>query len=425
MNGIRKFLSLVTTVAVAIFAGPAFADSSQFVFSMQVVASPGYDATSGQVMAPVPITVTIKNESSTTNPGSNISSFSLTPVGVTIDPYAALTCPGAMCAVDAAHNTLLVTNMSPLKAGLAYPVTFSVSSCGDGKWTAAVWTGSQLSGSSFSRLIPDDPTFPYIDMTNVACGVVGCGPDQTFTVANSSSTSPTDPGSVWLQRGAYNKDGSCASTDYFVSNTIPQDATLHFRWPVATSDPLGQPYAAFLYAVNFAGIQVPVPQVAWLNTDGTPATSSDPTVVPAYVPAPACLSQNLPAPYGSLVAGITATSTQIQVDTSTPSTGRIAVPKKPPFPIVIGTERMLVTKAPGNNIWTVVRAQGGISPAMHQATNFVMSTPLPLLPAGAATPYTPGFQAQMCVAAPPTLNSGGFWTTLFIDIGDGYVKGSF
>jgi hypothetical protein len=102
-----------------------------------------------------------------------------------------------------------------------------------------------------------------------------------------------------------------------------------------------------------------------------------------------------------------------------------------PFPIIIGTERMLVTKA-STSTWTVSRAQGGTDEAEHFEDNLVMSTPLPLVSASAfsssqpiknlqlAAGYAVGAQAQVCIQARGV--NGGASTTSFIDVGDPWVR---
>ena len=96
---------------------------------------------------------------------------------------------------------------------------------------------------------------------------------------------------------------------------------------------------------------------------------------------------------------------------------------------------MLVTNVTNGN-WTVQRAQGGTAPAPHNTNDRVMSTPLPLilsssLASDTATHqrqvnagYAVGKQAQMCIAAPSS-SSWPATTYDLIDIGDGYVRGSF
>ena len=82
---------------------------------------------------------------------------------------------------------------------------------------------------------------------------------------------------------------------YFVTNTLPMNAQLHFRWPTVVAQN-GDPAAAFEYSVCGPGT---LPeggldtQVAWLtDVDGNPA----------FIAAPDCIAPNeLPAPYGTLL----------------------------------------------------------------------------------------------------------------------------
>jgi hypothetical protein len=170
---------------------------------------------------------------------------------------------------------------------------------------------------------------------------------------------------------------------------------------------------------------VPRVEVAWLTTDGTPipSTNVDGTFLPAFITAPACLTTQLPAPYGQLGAGISALQTQIQVNNAKLS----SLPKRP-FPAIIGSERVQVISASGSGAWTVQRGQGGTAAVPHNPSDQVMSTPLPILSA-AIPPYETidhnPIQAQACVASPPKKNPAGNWTTTLFDIGDAMGRGSF
>ena len=140
------------------------------------------------------------------------------------------------------------------------------------------------------------------------------------------------------------------------------------------------------------------------------------------------MSDQLPAPYGSLNQPVNATSTQLKVNTS-PSQGAVlATPTVFPFVIVVGSERMEVQSIQGST-WTVLRAQGNTQGSNHSGGALVMSTPLPVLTSTAPStladgvtvispsPYNVGDQAQMCVVTTDTANP------TIIDIGDGWVLG--
>src|SRR6185312_14585842 len=166
-------------------------------------------------------------------------------------------------------------------------------------------------------------------------------------------------------------------------------------------------FASFLYTVNYPSAVNP--SLSWLTDN----------VGPVFIDGQNCLvtqmPNNLPAPYGALSQALTKNASKIQIKVATAPT--IALP----FPVVIGTERMLVTAVRSNN-WTVQRGQGGTSAAAHALGAPVMSTPLPLL-AGPFTPqqtsagYEAGSQAHMCVQSP---DSGSWPASAFtvIDIGD-------
>jgi hypothetical protein len=177
-----------------------------------------------------------------------------------------------------------------------------------------------------------------------------------------------------------------------------------------------------------------VPKLAWLNSDGTKASTAfpDPTVqppqVPAYIDGLQCQTTNgqagvLPAPYGVLSNNANLSTGTIKVNTS-PQNAVLPTPT-PEFDIVIGTERMRV-KAIQGSTWTVDRQTGLTTPSTHPAGAKVMSTPLPLLPAGVPAPYIEGKQAQMCVVGSPTpvtpATNPPMWSTTIIDLSDGWVR---
>lgn len=422
MNAFRKRVRLVTglifataTIFISTVATPCLA-APQKTYSMNVVASATYhvDPTSLQpaIDVPVPISVTIKNESPPSTANSNISSFSFSVAGMTIFSIDANACvtSGAICTLDTGTNTVSVTNISPpIQAQSTFTVSLNVSSCGDGVWAAKVYGGSQLNGSVFGGTKSVE--------TKVKCGDADCG--SPFAVADANGTSPGSPLVVSGSRGQYDKSGNtCSVVDYFVTNTIPTNSTLHFDWQIA-------PTAAFRYTLNYP--QPVTPQVAWLTDSAGPV----------FIGGQACdvtnAPKNMPAPYGVLTADVTKNATKLKVDTTLYAATNAVLPT--PFAIVLGTERMLVTNISNGN-WTVQRAQGGTAAAPHTTNDRVMSTPLPLilsssLASDAGTRqrqlnagYAVGNQAQMCVAAPA---SSSWPTTTYdvIDIGDGYVKGSF
>lgn len=415
MNAIGKLLALLISICVAAFGLPAMAaktgptktytlkaDASQITYHL--------DANNLNVVdVPAPITVTIKNESPpSTGNNSNISSFSFTVTGMAISSLDTDTCNGQGGICTLSGNTVTVTNISPpVQAQGTYTVPVTVNSCGDGAWSAQVNSGSQLNGNPFGFTTENGFTNTA---TNVNCGEAGCG--NAFSVPNSLmvSGSPTDISGI---RGTFNKDGgTCSTVDYTATNTIPTNETLHFEW---TTSELG---ATFRYTATF---QNPgAPQFAWFTDSQGPV----------FVDGQACLrtqfANNLPAPYGTLAQDVNSSKTKIQVNVTTAPT----IPL--PFPIIVESERMLVT-AISTNQWTVLRGQGGTARAAHSATPTVsiMSTPRPLLtgPFNArqsAAHYNVGDQAHGCIDAPvDSLTTPWSSTNTFaiIDIDDIWTAG--
>lgn len=410
MNSMHKVLCFLTALAFAAFAMPGFAGPTK-MYSLKADASSiaySVDPTTNQrsIDVPAPITVTVKNESPPSVANSNISSFSFTVTGMVITSVDQNACQlqGGICSLNGDTNTVSVTNISqPIQAQGTFSVPVTVNSCGDGAWSAKVWSGSQLNGAQFGGPT-SDPGLPTNLATNVSCGDAACG--LPF-IAHSDLAVAGSPTYVSGVRGAYNKDGSaCSVLDYFVTNTIPTNNTLHFEW--STTEPSG----AFRYKLNYP---VPVmPQLAWFSDSSGPV----------FVDAQPCLAtgmpNNLPAPYGTLAQDVNANKTKIQVAVMTAPSMSL------PFPIVIGTERMQVT-AIGTNFWTVQRGQGGTSAAPHTAGSYVMSTARPLLTgpfdlAQSSAGYVVGNEAHGCVASPdPSLWPSATYDV--IDIGDIWSKG--
>jgi len=420
MNRTRKVLCLLLGLAIAAFALPGVAGNDQRMYSlnMNIVASPP-----APTPPPFTVTATILNEGNST-----ISSFALFVTGLTI---VGVDQPATGNATFTG-SSVSVTNMHPLKSRQSLTVTVRVSSCGDGTWSAAVRTGSSLNGQTFN-LVPGDSNLA----TSISCGDLASG--DAFAVPDS-----LNPGCVTGERGYYDKDGSHpeGTIPYFVTNTIPTNGKLHFRWPDFQGE-VRDPLATFEYEVCASG---PLPEpgttlVAWLNTDGTPASTPG---TPAFITGLPCLANEdfLPEPFGELSGegDVGVGDDTITVDTSLPGGAHpsIAHPSTP-FDIVIDVERMTVNSVEtfeesSVEVWSVTRGVGNTVPAAHSLGQKAMSTPLPLLPDDESVgfPYTPGSPALMCIS---DQDPGGEadeeedevvtgHSTTFIDIGgDGHVTG--
>ena len=460
MNGIHKLLGIAVAlgwVAFGCMVGlPAMAAQPQKSYNLEFLLpdsdslgnhNPAYDA-DGQLVAPTTVTVRLKNESPPSVANSNISSFQFTLTGLN------LALNGASCAAQctAVGNTVYVTNISPpIQAQQTFDVTLLVTSCvvvNDANvGGVAVYTGSQLNGDTFAPLAKNDSAFPMvltlskrteatqttpltITATGISCGTIGCS--QSFPVENFTCSSASATDCVNTIRGN-NKDGVCSTNvDYFVTNLLRSTTNplLHFNWAT-------DPAAAFAYELTVQPANPtsePAWQLSWLPTSGPPV----------FIGAPLCIGADLsqyppalipfPQSYGTLSASVKTNDKFIYVDTSS---GQVTVPSPFPsggFPIIVGTERMQVTKI-NTNKWTVSRAQGGTSPTAPGVGAPVMSTPLPLLTsaqfstdsatknAQLAAGYFVGQQAQMCRTAISHDNGNGTWSTWIMDIGDGWVLG--
>jgi hypothetical protein len=462
MSLTRKLLCCLVGLAVAAFALTASATGFPKPFSLQVSVPPN------QTTAPFIVQAQITNESILPFQSLNlfvVSGATIVGVSKEVDTFALLphfSLPLPPFAKLAFTGSSISITKDPMLWGETLTLTIQVNSCGDAQWSAAAWGGLLLNGDSFT-----------LDLAHSALTTsIPCGPPLA---AGAEFIVPDylDPNCITGMRGYYDKDGSIptGTLPYFVTNTLAAANDLHFRWPDFQAG--GDPLATFEYTVCAQGPvpEVPNTQVAWLNTDGTPASTSG--APPAFIAAQACLLPDvLPAPYGTLTASLGPTASYIPIDTTTPppqSTpgtppGSIpypgSAPTSPmapgtPFDVVIGTERITVelvcldndndptdtddctetNEGEGTALKVVQRAVGGTTtpPAPQPAGALVMSTPLPLLPSdsvscfntagmplpAASCPYTPGHQALMCVA--DRFPEGDGHATTFIDIGgDGW-----
>jgi hypothetical protein len=430
MNGLRNLILVSTAAMFAAFALPSTAAGPQKTYS----------ATLTPLDAALPagnpprLQFNIKNESPPpNNANSNIGSFKVKFYGFTVlpnTPATPMTCDRAICSL-VADNTIEVTNISqPIQATESYPITFYVGSCGDGTVVAdptvakpvpsiSVYNGSQLSGNTFAL-----KGNPMAIKASVSCGELACG-GGAYSIpeyfVNSGSVGSTS--TVSATQGAWDKDGEvCTPNPIYVTNllgvtsSLPSSTSLHFRWPALITEP-GY-FAAFSYTVSYPSA---TPDSVW-----SVAWKEDDNGQPLFIPAPECLATTtagatptityLPAPYGKLAAFVAPNDKKIEVNT----TGAAVVPPDPfePFPVVIGTEQLLVTKINSStNSWTVTRKYGNTDadPNGYPINTPVASTPMGLL-ANVASPYANGTPAQTCISN----RANGSAT--FSDNGDGWVS---
>ncbi len=262
---------------------------------------------------------------------------------------------------------------------------------------------------------------------------LACG---DLLVAINNPPNVTDPGHVDGSRGLLNKDGQCPARVNYTFVTDPANDKVTLIWDTTAN---GQPNAAFQYAVTSKPVALPTgwpparqPKVAWKVFDPLVTIPLPPGVSagdPVFIPAQACAAPILPEQYGS--ASIDGSSTSLTVSLTVQAN---TLPGTP-FPIVVESERMLVTAVNGG-AWTVQRGDGGTMATTH--TNApVMSTPLPLLTgpfdAVQAQYYTVSKPAQMCIASDSWMAFGFqpgvtpgvpqiIYSTTVFDIGDGFFS---
>lgn len=449
VNNIKRMLVILTAVAFAAFALPGVAGNDKKMYSLNMAI-----LTSPPAAPPYTVTAAITNQGNSTINSFNLSVTGLTIVGVNQPATGNATFT---------ESSVSVNNMHPLKSGDSLTVTIGVSSCGEGTWSATVWTGAHLNGQTFAQ-VPE----PLANLaTTILCGQLNAG--DLLDVPNSLT-----PHCITGERGFYDKDGGVRGGLPYVATNFGADL-LHFKWPDSTIADGVDALATFEYEVCAPG---PAPaagttQVAWLNTNGHSASESG---TPAFITAQNCnvYANFLPQPYGTLVSvsedGTTITVNVLSILDPLGVDGGPFDPLQPngtikhpvidgesllSFDIVIDGERMTVTNVVSDEnqagdlsdsvdlnggegleteTWTVTRAVGGTTQTVHTAGGLVMSTPLPLitadvLPNPNPANYVVGHPALMCIAdQDPGFDEGdetedpatGHSTT-FIDIGgDGW-----
>jgi hypothetical protein len=435
--------------------------------------------------------VSITNISPAVQPGSQLvlsltvnvapsctSPFSTVSWGATV--YAGPALSGIQFALNLASSSLTTRILAPPcqlnftpnppKNGIVNqilpPVTVTLSG-GSGSGTVSLTSNCSLTGTTSVAASGGSATFSNLVISNAATsctltataqgygqatsspftvfagGPLECYPFDPFEFSNilpPGVNNISQPGYAAGHRGQYNKDGSqCDPVGYTFTNDILNTNSVNLTWDVAS-----QKGATFQYTVTWkpeyvslaTGLPTRVTRLAWYDD----ATG---TILGPVVPGRACLSPELPFPYGTLAAPITTVfGTHITVNSP-------ALPPlpTPPFPIVIDNERMTVTNVAGTD-WTVDRGVGGTTAATHSivypdltTAKNVMSTPLPLDAAA--------IQMRMCIASEAweTVAPGAndcptavtpsptvpvptaplacvLYSTTIFDIGDGYVSRS-
>ncbi|HET8874935.1 MAG TPA: hypothetical protein VFO53_01285, partial [Casimicrobiaceae bacterium] len=107
---------LTAFAAIAVAAPPKKSYNLEFLLpdndELQATSptNPAYDSTTGQLIPPVAVTVTVKNESPPSTANSNISSFQFTVSGLALlNGSGDIACPNARCSVDPSTGTVYVT----------------------------------------------------------------------------------------------------------------------------------------------------------------------------------------------------------------------------------------------------------------------------------------------------------------------------
>ncbi len=409
---------------------------------------------SGDTFAQVGTTIPGGSDSTQVS-GQQTLAFTSPPGNVTLGESVTMTVKATACGGPVSGLPVQVQITDAL-GNVVGALSGNTGTDGTASFTIPTGTNQVISTSGTYTITASANGYPPISANvTVYDGVLNCEPTPPFSFVSAPDgvTDPSQSGYAYGQRNRFNKDGSeCHPVDYIFINSIltpnpitQQDNTVHLIWDTVTD-----PYAAFTYTMTWKTEDVdtgaanpnagwPVlrrPSVAWETlADG---------VTPKFVAGVACLSPSMPAPYGTLNAPITSASqTTIQIVVPSPLPQYwVTLPSTAAsanFPVVVGTERMLVTGVsqvasgpPAIYNLTVQRANGmaATRAGPWPVGQKVMSTPLPV-DLNPTSPYF-GKQANICVvqhgwtSAGVNLTTGNaqvrYFTTV-IDIGDGWVRG--
>src|SRR5437588_6677282 len=151
MNSMRKFFCVLTAVLFAAFALPSFAEPANKHFALTMVV--GVPVTYQQDTI---VTANLAND----NPSGSSAQFGSFVIsvsnisGITITSAEADLAYGSNQVVTPSADGLSVTvsNLSPnVKATQTYSLKLHIKGCGDGNtWSATVWTGTYLTGTTYS-----------------------------------------------------------------------------------------------------------------------------------------------------------------------------------------------------------------------------------------------------------------------------------
>ena len=424
MAQLKKVLYLVVALMVATFALSSYAGNNgkkQYILDVSPVAQ------GNPPVAPFHVIATVTNVDTG---NSSAKSLKLFVGGLNI--IDAHTDQGTIGSFTG--SSVSVINMFPLKPGKAVHINLTVSTCGQGTWSGAVWTSTPFQGQMFNLV---NNTINGVPCGNIACGD-GSNSDEPLFVPDS-----LNPDTIQVVRGTWDKNGNqagaCSGIPYFVTNNIAVNDQLHFNWFLSGVN--SDPAAAFMFDVFGNGPTPAQTNVAWFNTDGASADNVPiPPVTPDFIKGQLCndYANFLPTPYGTLISDNGTTT--LHVNTTAPL-GVISTPVNFPTPltsfdIVVQDERLTVSAIDATNtadeIWTIsARNVGGVvsnGNIPHPAGKLVMSTPLPIMTAAvlAAAPvqvsgkYVANNQAQMCISDQFYDSESNAHTTTFIDIGDGW-----
>jgi hypothetical protein len=416
MKSLRTVANLLTAFALLSLAHSAQAGPTKLyslktcvgVFDSAGVCQIAQAQQPGAPTTVTPIVARIFNESPPTS-NSQISSFD---VSVNVSwrvTSATVSGNSGKIIVDLTQpGHVKVSNLAPIKPQAFVDVTIVVDSqsCGDGTWDAITYTGSGFTGATFSKASTYTPP-----TTTVACLKLGCG-DPAFDVKPQGSLT-----TIHLQRGQFDTNGTTdsACSDLFVYVTptaIVGTTTVQTNWDKNMPDSNS---AVFQYTVNFKATTgsntPPAIKVAWISVGGVPDEQ------PALMCGPNLAQTQLPEPYAALVAD---NGSKIDV-LPLPS---VTLPSAP-FSIIIGEERMLVTKVQTNtNSWFVTRQMGGTQLAAHSAGDAIMGTSFPIVQSsdGYSSSYV-GRSAKMCINnLAHSLTTPTDWTATLLDDSDGWVR---
>jgi len=301
MNNMHKGIYCLLAVLLAAFALPVAAADKLFVMTVTPSVIPQGPATTVKVVftnqTPNGANSVINAVKVDVPPGVNYTVVGFQTVNGTSSSTAGTSSPPIGQSTNGG-TTISVTNITGAKPKgtftLTLSVTSTVSACTQVQWTGYANTGNTFNGSLFTD--PNTNTLYSKASTYIGCtGVLGCGSgtntggDLDPTADNAFIGTPD-----WgLVRGPNTDGGTCALVPY-TFNLAEDENIASFLAIKGDQDPSVEYVVLWDPVPVSGGFPTTQPLVSWGIAN--PVYNQPPAASPDYVPALACLSDNLNDP---------------------------------------------------------------------------------------------------------------------------------